>query len=212
MNKLTEKIFENAPYGYFTSQDVATLFPESEDKRYGLVKRAIAGDEIIHIRRGLYCLAQKYQKKKINLYALAQHIYGPSYVSLESALSRHGWIPEAVYTLTSVSSGKSKEFQTTLGAFSYSRVPQKVFYAGVERLADEAGNIFLMASPMKSLADYVYVNKKDWAELPPAAESLRIEREEFESVTSEDINALIENYTSRRVRKFLKGLRKDLKL
>jgi hypothetical protein len=69
-----------------------------------------------------------------------------------------------------------------------------------------------MASPMKALADYVYVNKKDWAELQPVAESLRIEREEFESVTSEDINALIENYTSRRVRKFLKGLRKDLKL
>jgi hypothetical protein len=212
MNKLTEKIFENAPYGCFTSQDVATLFPESEDKRYGLVKRAIASDEIIHIRRGLYCLAQKYQKKNINLYALAQHIYGPSYISLESALSRHGWIPEAVYTLTSVSSGKSKEFKTPLGAFSYNSVPQKVFYAGVERLADEAGNIFLMASPMKALADYVYVNKKDWAELQPVAESLRIEREEFESVTSEDINALIENYTSQRVRKFLKGLRKDLKL
>ncbi|OHB45945.1 MAG: hypothetical protein A2Y13_05325 [Planctomycetes bacterium GWC2_45_44] len=212
MNKLTEKIFENAPYGCFTSQDVATLFPESEDKRYGLVKRAIAGGEIIHIRRGLYCLAPKYQKKSINLYALAQHIYGPSYISLESALSRHGWIPEAVYTLTSVSSGKSKEFQTPLGAFSYDSVPQKVFYAGVERLTDEAGNIFLMASPMKALADYVYVHKKDWAGLKPVVESLRIEPEEFESVTSEDINALIENYVSRRVQKFLKGLRKDLKL
>lgn len=212
MNKLTEKIFENAPYGYFTSQDVATLFPESEDKRYGLVKRAIASNEIIHIRRGLYCLASKYQKKKINLYALAQHIYGPSYVSLESALSWHGWIPEAVYTLTSVSSGKSKEFKSPLGAFSYSCVPQVVFYTGVERLADGAGNIFLMATPMKALADYVYVNKKDWAGLKPAVESLRIEPEEFESVTSEDIDTLIENYTSRRVQKFLKSLRKDLKL
>ena len=212
MNKLTEKIFENAPYGYFTSQDVATLFPGSEDKRYGLVKRAIAGGEIINIRRGLYCLASKYQKKSINLYALAQHIYGPSYVSLESALSWHGWIPEAVYTLTSVSSGKSKEFKTPLGAFSYNRVPQKVFYTGVERLADEAGNIFLMASPMKALADYVYVHKKDWTDLKPAAESLRIELEEFESVTSGDLDSLIENYTSRRVQKFIKGLRKDLKL
>jgi predicted transcriptional regulator of viral defense system len=212
MKKLTEKIFENAPYGYFTSQDVATLFPESEDKRYGLVKRAIAGGEIIHIRRGLYCLAPKYQKKKINLYAVAQHIYGPSYVSLESALSRHGWIPEAVYTLTSVSSGKSKEFKTFLGAFSYNRVPQNVFYAGVERLTDDEGDVFLMASPIKALADYVYVHKKDWAGLRPAAESLRIEPDEFESVTADDLDALIENYTSRRVGKFLKGVRKDLKL
>jgi hypothetical protein len=88
----------------------------------------------------------------------------------------------------------------------------QIFYAGVERLADEAGNIFLMASPMKALADYVYVHNKDWAELKPAVESLRIEPEEFKAVTSDDIDVLIKNYTSRRVQKFLKGLRKDLKL
>jgi len=208
----TEKFFENAPYGYFTSQDVVTLFPESEDKRYGLVKRAIARGELIHIRRGLYCLAPKYQKKSINLYALAQHIYGPSYVSLESALSWHSWIPEVAYTLTSVSSGKSKEFKTPLGAFSYNRVPQKVFYNGIERLTDDAGDVFLMATPMKALADYVYVQQKGWAGLKPASESLRIEPEEFESVTLDDLDFLIENYTSRRVQKFLKGVRKDLKL
>ncbi|MFA6293946.1 MAG: hypothetical protein WC637_19315 [Victivallales bacterium] len=210
VNKLTEKIFENATNGYFTSQDAAALFPESEDKRYGLTKRAISNAEIIHIRRGLYCLAPKYQKKKINLHALAQHIYGPSYVSLESALSWHGWIPEAVYTLTNVSSGKSKEFNTPLGAFSYNRVPQKIFYAGVERLADEEGDVFLMASPIKALADYVYVKKKDWAGIKPASESLRIELEEFESIALDEIDSLIENYTSQRVRKFLKGLKKDL--
>ncbi|NLE27020.1 MAG: hypothetical protein GX625_17100 [Clostridiaceae bacterium] len=210
MNKLTEKIFENAPYGYFTSQETAILFPDSEDRRYGLVKRAIAGGQIIHIRRGLYCLAPKYQKKKLNLYALAEHLYGPSYVSLESALSWHGWIPEAVYTLTSASLGKSKEFKTPLGAFSYNRVPQKVFYAGVERLTDEAGDAFLMAQPIKALADYVYVHKKDWTGLAPAAEDLRIEPDEFESVAVEEIDELIENYTSRRVVRFLKGVRKEL--
>jgi predicted transcriptional regulator of viral defense system len=212
MNKLTEKIFENAPYGYFTSQDVATMFPGSEDRRYSLVKRAIASGEIIHIRRGLYCLAPKYQKKKVNLYALGQHIYGPSYISLESALSWHGWIPEAVYTMTSVSLGKSKEFKTSLGVFSYSRVSQKVFYAGVEKLTDEAGNIFLMASPTKALTDYVYVHKKNLSGLKPVTESLRIEPDEFKSVTSEDLELLIENYTSRRVQKFIKGLKKDLAL
>ncbi|MFA6568583.1 MAG: hypothetical protein WCS96_10250, partial [Victivallales bacterium] len=64
---------------------------------------------------------------------------------------------------------------------------------------------------VKALADYVYVNKKDWAGLKPPAESLRIELEEFESIVPDDLDALIENYTSLRVRKFLKGLRKDLK-
>lgn len=212
MNKLTEKIFECVPYGAFTSQDVANLFPGSEDQRFGLVKRAIANGEIIHIRRGLYCIAPKFQKGSINLYALAQHIYGPSYISLESALSWHGWIPEAVYTLTSVSFKKSKEFNTPLGMFSYTRVPQKVFYASVERLTDEAGNIFLIASPMKALADYVYAHKRDYVGLEPVVKSLRIEQEELESVTAEELNMLIANYTSRRVQKFIKGLKRDLKL
>lgn len=212
MNKLTEKIFESAPYGYFTSQDVATLFGGSEDHRYGLVKRAIASSEIIHIRRGLYCLAPKYQKKKVNLYALAQLVYGPSYVSLESALSWHEWIPEAVYTITSSSLGKSKEFKTPLGVFSYNRVPQKAFYTGVEKLTDETGNIFLIANPVKALADYVYIHKKNWSGLKPVSESLRIEPDEFKSVTTDDLELLIENYISRRVKKFIKGLKKDLAL
>jgi predicted transcriptional regulator of viral defense system len=212
MNKLTEKVFEFAPYGNFTSQDVATLFLGSEDRRYGLIKRAIASGEVIHICRGLYCLATKYQKKSVNLYALAQQVYGPSYISLESALSYHGWIPEAVYTLTSVSFGKSKEFNTPLGVFSYVPVPQKIFYTGVERLTDEDGNIFLMAAPIKALMDYVYVHKKDWAGLKPVTESLRVEQEEFAAVTLDEIDLLIDNYASRRVQKFIKGLKKDLKL
>jgi hypothetical protein len=210
MNKLTGKIFETAPYGYFTSRDAATLFPDSEDRRYGLVKRAIAGGQILPARRGLYCLAPKYQRKKLNLYALAQHIYGPSYVSLESALRWHGWIPEAVYTVTNASLGKSKEFKTPLGVFGYTRVPQKIFYTGVECLTDEAGDVFFMASPIKALADYVYVHKKDWTGLEAAAGDLRIEPEELTSVTSNEVDLLIENYTSRRVVKFLEGVRKDL--
>jgi hypothetical protein len=211
MNKLTDKLFEVAPHGWFTSLDAAALMPGSEDRRYGLVKRAISSGEIIHIRRGLYCLSPKYQRRKINLNTLAQLVYGPSYVSLESALSWHGWIPEAVYTLTSVSSGKSKEFKTPLGTFSYRHVPQKILYEGVDRLTDDGGGGFMMASPLKALADYVYANRKDWKGLKPLSESLRIEPEEFESVTSGDIDILMENYTSRRVNKFLEGLRRDLK-
>jgi predicted transcriptional regulator of viral defense system len=212
MNKLTEQVFGSLPWGVFTNQDVATLFPGSEDRRYGLVKRAIASGEIIHIRRGLYCLAPKYQKKSMNLYALAQHVYGPSYVSLESALSWHGWIPEAVHAITSVSFRKSKEFQTPVGIFSYDHIPQEVFYAEVERLTDGSQNVFLMAGPLKALADYVYVRKRDWAGIEPVVGSLRIEPEQFEQVTRETLEALLCNYPNTRVKRFLEGLRKDLHL
>jgi predicted transcriptional regulator of viral defense system len=212
MNKLTERVFGSMPWCQFTTQDVATLFPRSEDRRYGLVKRAIANGEIVHVRRGLYCLAPKYQKRSMNLYALAQHVYGPSYVSLESALSWHGWIPEAVHAVTSASFKKSKEFETPLGIFSYDRVPQGVFYTEVERLVDASGNVFLMASPLKALVDYVYARKKDWAGIEPIIGSLRVEPEEFEPVTRDTLGALIGNYSNSRVTRFLEGVKKDLSL
>lgn len=212
MNKLTEQVFGSLPNSQFTSQEVAILFPGSDDQRYGLVKRAISSGEIIHIRRGLYCLAPKYRKKGINLYALAQHVYGPSYVSLESALSWHGWIPEAVHGIASASFKKSKEFKTPLGLFSYDRIPQKLFYTEVMRFTDESGNVFLMASPLKALADYVYVRKKNWMGIEPVVGSLRIEAEEFQQVTRDSLEGLISNYSNSRIKRFLEGLRKDLNL
>lgn len=212
MNKLTEQVFGLTPWGPFTTQDVATLFPGSEDRRSGLVKRAIANGEIINIRRGLYCLAPKYQKKCMNLYTLAHHVYGPSYISMESALSWHGWIPEAVHTITSASFKKSREFRTPLGIFSYNRIPQKVFYYQVERLTDESRNVFLIASPFKALIDYVYVRKKDWTGIKPVVSSLRIEPEEFEQVTRDNLDSLINNYPNSRMKRFIEGVGKDLNL
>jgi len=212
MNRLTEKVFGLMPRGHFTSQEVATLFPGSEDRRFGIVKRAIASGEIIHIRRGLYCLSPKYCKNGMNLYAVAKHVYGPSYISLESALSWHGWIPEAVHTITNASFKKSVEFKTPIGVFSYDRIPQQVFYTEVGRLSDESRNIFLMASPLKALADYVYVRKKDWSGIGPVVDSLRVEPEEFEQVTREILDALTSNYSNSRVKRFLEGVGKDLKI
>ncbi len=212
MNKLTEQVIGALPYGQFTGQEVATLFPGSDDRRSGLVRRAIASGEIIHMRRGLYCLARKYQKRGMNLYALAQQVYGPSYVSLESALSWHGWIPEAVYGITNASFKKSKEFATPLGLFSYARVPQTLFYCEVNRITDESGNAFLIASPLKALADYVYLRKRDWRGIAPVVGNLRVDVEEFEQVTANSLEALIDNYANSRVKRLLEGIRKDLNL
>lgn len=210
MNTVTGKIFELCPFDYATDTVIANLAAGSADRLKGLVKRAIAKKELIHIRRGLYCLGTKYQKQGINPFTLAQLIYGPSYISLETALSYHGWIPEAVYAVTNVSSKVSKEFSTEIGLFSYVRVPQNQLYAGVQRIADGHGGFFFMASPIKALADYVYANKKDWKGIYPVIESLRIECEDLEKTTPADMDDLLENYNSKRIKRFIEGLKKDL--
>jgi predicted transcriptional regulator of viral defense system len=193
----------------FTQSDVATVLSGSKHRRHALVKRALAKGEILSIRRGLYCLPRPYQKRPLRIHALAQQIYGPSYVSFESALHYHGWIPEAVYTCTCASIGKAKSFETPLGRFDFQRVPQRVFYLGVDRDVDESGNVAFIATPAKALADYVYLHKPPWDTIEGASGSLRIETEDLLAVSPKDLAELEENYTNKRVRAFLRSWRMD---
>ena len=211
MTKLTEKMLSFAPHEIITSHDLTSLLPNrSPDGRYGLLKRALATGELLRLRRGLYCLAPKFRRQALNPYLIAQHLCGPSYVSLETALSHHHWIPEAVHIVARVTSHKSAQFETPLGRFTYTRIPQKILYDYVDRLETADTGISFMAQPLKALADYVYVNKKDWTGLGPVVASLRIDDAEFAQVSAADLEGLAENYPGRRVKRFLAGLRKDL--
>ncbi|MBI5873603.1 MAG: hypothetical protein HZB36_05615 [Candidatus Omnitrophica bacterium] len=210
MEKLVEKIIEFVPNDVFTDDVVANLLPGTPNSRYGIIKRAIAKGEIIHIKKGLYALAKKFQRKGINLFGLAQLIYGPSYVSFESALNYHGWIPEAVYAVTSAASKNAKEFTTPLGVFSYKRIPFQSLFFGVDRVESPQGPYF-MASPWKALIDYVYVYKKDWRGIDPVVKSLRVEIESMKNTNIDLLGQLGAIHKNSRIKKFIKGVEKDLK-
>ena len=51
MNKLTELVVANIPKDIFTDLDLINLIDGSNDKRYGLVKRACASDGIVRIKK-----------------------------------------------------------------------------------------------------------------------------------------------------------------
>jgi len=213
MQQLTEIALEKAVTGVFTRPEMACWVGGSLNRQFGLLKRALKAQEIVRIHRGLYCLGAKYLQHKVDPLILAQRIYGPSYISLETALSYHNWIPEGVYAITSTSLDRSREFDTPLGHFSFTRVPQKTFYTEATRVENEsAGGNFLLASPLKALADYVYVHKCNWDSVRPVVESLRVDESSLASLNPSSFETLIGNYPSRRVRLFLKGLRKDLQL
>ena len=210
MNTLVEKVIENIPVDTFTDTTLRCLTKGTPNSRYGLVKRAIQAGEIIHLRRGLYVLAKKYRRHTANLYEVAQNIYGPSYISFESALSYHGWIPEAVYTVTSACVKRSKEIKTPLGVFSYAPIPSNNFYSGVCRVSSVEGGVFLMATPWRALIDYVYINKKKWEGFRPVIESLRVDPENFKNADFSLIEELSESTRSRHVKKFIDSLKKEL--
>jgi hypothetical protein len=198
------------PYSrpYLTDAEVGN----TADSRYGKVKRWLAQGKLLHIRRGLYCLTDKAGYfGRPHSYELAGYIEGPSYISLESALSYHGLIPEAVYTTTSVTVKRAKTFHTPLGVFSYERLPAENFYIGVERIQEESHQFF-MAKPWKAICDYVFCHKKDWTDLQPLLKSLRIQAEDLPVLQDQEIHLLDEYYHRARMSRFLKGIQKELSL
>ena len=204
-----ELIQDKIPRDYFSDGELCNLVHGSSARRFNLVKRAIAKRGLLHLRRGLYCLAPRYLRGPLNLFVLSQRIYGPSIVSLETALSQHGWIPEGVRAVTCATSKRSRNFNTPPGLFTYGRVVCSPFLAGVT-LEKTEGDSFFLASPWRAMADYVYLYKKEWKGIKPLVNSLRIEEEMlFESDLSE-LPTLLESFKSRRVKRFISGVIKEL--
>jgi hypothetical protein len=86
-------------------------------------------------------------------------LYGPSYVSLESALAFYGLIPERVYAVRSVTFKRAKHFSTPLGYFDYVTVPQDYFPNGIHLEVIDKEYAFLIASPEKTLCDMIVLTR-----------------------------------------------------
>jgi len=209
MQKLTEIILKKHPARVLADYEVAILLSGNADRRYGLVKRALAAGELIQVRRGLYAVSPILSGQPVDLFELAGRIYGPSYVSLESALAFHGLIPEAVHSVTSITLKRSLEFKTPLGVFSYVRIPSFGLFSGVERKSS-SGGISFIAEPLKALADYAFVHKKKWMSFRDAVEDLRLDEGELGAWTVAQVDELLPFYGSRWVRNFLKQVRRGL--
>jgi len=207
MSRLALKLREELPTDVFTDTEVVSLVDGTPARRYGLVKRAIADGDLIQVRRGVYSLGKRFQRQPLNLFELAQKVYPLSYIGLESALSYHGWIPEAAYTVTSVCAKRSASFETPVGLFSFTRLPSFNFI-GVDRVK-EGNSIFLMSSPTKALVDFVLAHKIDVKNPVQLLESLRIDREYYRQIDSRQLLEISDAYQSARVTKFVKALRQS---
>jgi hypothetical protein len=121
------------------------------DKINELVRQGI----LILVKRGIYIPGPKLNIAKPHSYLLANHILGPSYVSLESALSYHGLIPERVYEISSVTTENSKTYKTPAGRFSYTHVPLPYYSFGIQQVELSKTQTALVASPEKALCDKI---------------------------------------------------------
>lgn len=154
--------------------------PDSPSQVRRQLCRWVAAGRLIQLRRGLYALAPPYAGETPNQLALASRIRVPSYVSLQSALSYHGVIPESVPVVTNVTTNRPGQFDTQLGVFLYRHLKRDLFW-GYREEDVEPGQRAFVATAEKALLDQYYLTRgildsSFVRELRLAPENLDVER------------------------------------
>jgi hypothetical protein len=187
-------------FDYQTLLHCLATYAFPRDKITDLLERGI----IIRIKKGIYVFGPLYRRRPISREIIANLLYGPSYISLEYALQFHGLIPEAVETLTSVTTGRSRRFRTPIGSFTYRMIPLRAFRTGMDLVEREKGLPFLMATPEKALADKLVAERgMDIRGLRAMREylydNLRIPPEEIRRLDPRRLEEIGNSYRSRRL-------------
>lgn len=216
MQTLTEQLIEDRYKNrVLTETQLARLIPGTSQRRYNLVNRAMKAGELLRLRRGLYMLPDKYRSQACHPYVLAQRLVPGSYISLETALAFHNWIPEAVYiTASVVATRKAKEFKyKNLGRFTFHPLPFQTgyFLEYVERV-EVGAQVALVARPIRALLDLVCLKKVEWQGLEWLVDGMRIDIDELKKVTDTELRVMQQVYKYKRVKKFITQLETALGL
>lgn len=150
------------------------------DKIMEMVNQGI----IYQLRRGLYITTDLVSTNTPEPFLIANHLYGPSYVSIDSALFYWGLIPERVFEISSVTPKTSKRFITQNVVYSFTHLPLAYYPLGIQSLPLTETQTVLIASPEKALCDKVIttsgINLRSRQQaLAFLVEDLRIEKDQL---------------------------------
>ncbi|MFH1975798.1 MAG: hypothetical protein ABIJ52_09585 [Pseudomonadota bacterium] len=193
-------------FDYQTLLDGLREYDRPRDKITNLLRQG----GIIRVKKGIYIFGERYRRRPFSRELLANIIYGPSYVSLETALHYYGLIPERVEAMTSVTNARGRRFFTPVGLFIYQGVSMNAYCIGIDQGELENGRSFLIATPEKALADKIQADRgtaiRTQAEMRTyLLDSLRIDSEGLGKLNAETISLIAAQYRSRKLR-LLSGL------
>ncbi|MBF0207065.1 MAG: hypothetical protein HQK53_09265 [Oligoflexia bacterium] len=112
------------------------------------------------IKQGVYIAGKEFKLRPYSIDILGNMIYGPSYISLETALGYYGFIPERVESTTSVCLGNSRSFDTNIGTFEYCHLCSELYPHGITLLEVFDNSFYLHATAEKALFDFIYFREK----------------------------------------------------
>lgn len=150
------KEYAEAPISRHLILEVLKDYQRPNDKISELLK----SKALISIRRGLYVTGPKLDLPTPEPFLIANHLRGPSYVSLEAALSYWNMIPERAYEISSVTLKTSKLYKTSVGRFSYQQLKTPYYSYGIKNIKYSDKQTMLIASQEKALCDKVVLTSK----------------------------------------------------
>ncbi|MBG6063619.1 hypothetical protein IWX83_003430 [Flavobacterium sp. CG_9.1] len=143
--------FEGQPITHQILTSILHQYKRPNDKIKALKEKGI----IKSVKRGIYIPGENTNMQIPESSLIANHIYGPSYISMETALSHYNLIPERVYAVTSMTIKPSKDFRTSIGLYSYSYLPLPYYAFGIKNVLLQENQRVIMSSPEKALADKI---------------------------------------------------------
>ncbi|AGX86644.1 type IV toxin-antitoxin system AbiEi family antitoxin domain-containing protein [Candidatus Symbiobacter mobilis] len=212
MQTLTEKLILAGWGGRVISKaQLARLLDGTPQRRYNLVNRALQHGELLQLRRGLYLLAPHLQSQPPHPFVLAQALQPGSYISFETALRFHGWIPEAVPVTLSVVPGR-RRLEVNLRSLGLFRFYPLALQAGHLLAAVDrhtfTGQTALVAQPLRALLDMVCLRKLEDTDLPMLTQSMRIDAELLQQTPASAWQALQQVYAHKRMNTITTSLQK----
>ena len=145
------KGFGDAPFSRHLILEMLKDYKRPNDK----ISEWVKSGELLCVRRGLYIAGPETDLPVPEPFLIANHLRGPSYVSLEAALSYWGFIPERVYEITSVTLKTAKKYDTPVGRFSYQYLPSPYYSFGIESIKLSPKQAAMIASREKAVCDKI---------------------------------------------------------
>jgi predicted transcriptional regulator of viral defense system len=193
----------------FDERQLRELLGGSDARRYALVHRALKDGSLIRLKRATYMLGRRTSNDAVHPFVVAQALLPGSYISFETALAYHGWIPEAVFTTASVSPGRKTISHDTpsFGQFSFHplALQEYQFLTSVDR--EKFGKLTaFVAQPLRTLIDLVALRKEQWSGLDWLTQGMRIDEDQLRSLRRKDFSALRPVYRHKAANAFLHSL------
>jgi hypothetical protein len=169
------------------------------------ITRLLRAGSVIRIAPGIYIFGPAYRRRPYSREILANLIAGPSYVSFDYAIQHHGLIPERVEAVTSGVVGRPRRFETPVGLFIYTSVPERAFAEGLRRIEIAGGGGYLIAGAEKALGDRVWgerglgIRNIDQM-ITYLLEELRIDTDTLAGLDAGDIERIATVYRSYKLR------------